>query len=185
MLNAMLCCSAGSGLGLVSSRIDQRVCPLGKVGGQALNTAAKDDHVWQAVVGLSVLAATRPVPPRVNVRSSNPDPPRQRATSACQDQSSFFRGVWVLARAPASRRSAAVAAPSSRGRTSRGARPPEPTRLMSTIFEWFYAVPPITRSYVTAAILVTASCSLELISPFSLYFNLRLVCFKLQVWRLL
>jgi len=56
---------------------------------------------------------------------------------------------------------------------------------MSTIFEWFYAVPPITRSYVTAAILVTASCSLELISPFSLYFNLRLVCFKLQVWRLL
>jgi Derlin-2/3 len=50
--------------------------------------------------------------------------------------------------------------------------------------EWFFAVPPITRSYVTGAIVVTASCSLDLVSPFSLYFNLRLVMVKLQVWRL-
>jgi len=50
--------------------------------------------------------------------------------------------------------------------------------------EWFFAVPPITRTYVTGAILVTASCSLELVSPFSLYFNMRLVFLKLQLWRL-
>ena len=50
--------------------------------------------------------------------------------------------------------------------------------------EWFYAVPPITRSYVTCAILITALCSLELVSPFSLYFNLNLVFFKFQLWRL-
>eukprot|EP00322_Chrysochromulina_rotalis_P019521 CAMPEP_0115880350 /NCGR_PEP_ID=MMETSP0287-20121206/27824_1 /TAXON_ID=412157 /ORGANISM="Chrysochromulina rotalis, Strain UIO044" /LENGTH=203 /DNA_ID=CAMNT_0003336155 /DNA_START=138 /DNA_END=749 /DNA_ORIENTATION=- len=31
---------------------------------------------------------------------------------------------------------------------------------------------------------VTALCSLELVSPFSLYFNLRLVCFKWELWRL-
>ena len=48
----------------------------------------------------------------------------------------------------------------------------------------FLSVPPITRSYVAGAILVTASCSLELVSPFSLYFNLRLVFFKWQLWRL-
>ena len=50
--------------------------------------------------------------------------------------------------------------------------------------EWFFSVPLITRTYVTGAIVVTASCSLELVSPFSLYFNLKLVLFKLQVWRL-
>ena len=45
-------------------------------------------------------------------------------------------------------------------------------------------MPPITRTYVTGAALVTGLCSLELVSPFSLYFNLNLVVFKLQVWRL-
>lgn len=49
--------------------------------------------------------------------------------------------------------------------------------------EWFYAVPPITRAYVSVAIGVTALCALEVISPFSLYFNLKLVVFQLQLWR--
>ena len=53
-----------------------------------------------------------------------------------------------------------------------------------SLLDRFYSVPPITRSYVTGAIVVTASCSLELVSPFSLYFNLKLILFKLQVWRL-
>ena len=52
------------------------------------------------------------------------------------------------------------------------------------VLDWFYAVPIVTRTYVTGAILVTASCSLDLVSPFSLYFNLFLVVTKLQVWRL-
>jgi len=46
------------------------------------------------------------------------------------------------------------------------------------------AVPPITRCYLLGAIIVTASCSLELVSPFALYFNLRLVVFQGQLWRL-
>ena len=53
-----------------------------------------------------------------------------------------------------------------------------------SLLDRFYSVPPITRSYVTGAIVVTASCSLELVSPFSLYFNLKLIVFKLQLWRL-
>ena len=50
--------------------------------------------------------------------------------------------------------------------------------------DWYFEVPPVTRSYVTGAIIVTASCSLDLISPFSLFFNLNLVFTKLQLWRL-
>ena len=46
-------------------------------------------------------------------------------------------------------------------------------------------MPPITRAYVTAAFFVTALCSLELVSPFSLYFSLKLVVFKLEVWRVI
>ena len=63
------------------------------------------------------------------------------------------------------------------------AHPPAP-RAPLPLQEWYYAVPPITRAYVTGAIVVTGSCTLELVSPFSLYFNLRLVFVKLQLWRL-
>jgi len=49
----------------------------------------------------------------------------------------------------------------------------------------YLAVPPVTRAYITGAVLVTASCSLELVSPFSLYFNFRLIFFKCQLWRLI
>lgn len=45
-------------------------------------------------------------------------------------------------------------------------------------------MPPVTRAYVSGAFIVTASCSLDLVSPFSLYFNLNLVFQKAQVWRL-
>ena len=47
------------------------------------------------------------------------------------------------------------------------------------------SLPPITTMYIASAVAITASCSLDLISPFSLYFNIRLVCFKWQIWRLL
>ena len=41
-------------------------------------------------------------------------------------------------------------------------------------------VPLITRVYLTSSMLTTAACSLELVSPFSLFFNMRLVFVKLQ-----
>ena len=50
--------------------------------------------------------------------------------------------------------------------------------------QWFYEVPPVTRTYIASAMVVTASCSLELVSPFSLYFNVNLIVTKLQLWRL-
>ncbi|EOD27077.1 hypothetical protein EMIHUDRAFT_56200, partial [Emiliania huxleyi CCMP1516] len=55
--------------------------------------------------------------------------------------------------------------------------------------EWYYEMPLVTRVYLTASIVTTGSCALELVSPFSLYFNFNLVVFKFQaatqqVWRL-
>lgn len=44
-------------------------------------------------------------------------------------------------------------------------------------------IPLISRLYLTGAFLTTAACAVELISPFSLYFNWDLV-FQGQVWRL-
>jgi Derlin-2/3 len=44
-------------------------------------------------------------------------------------------------------------------------------------------IPLISRLYLTGAFLTTAACAVDIISPFSLYFNWDLV-FQGQVWRL-
>lgn len=59
-------------------------------------------------------------------------------------------------------------------------------------------LPVITRSYVTLSVLTTAGCALEvhatampwklavqIITPFSVYFNTKLIFQQLQIWRLL
>ena len=51
---------------------------------------------------------------------------------------------------------------------------------MATLQDWYMEVPLITRVYLTSSMLTTAACSLELVSPFSLFFNVRLVFVKLQ-----
>jgi len=51
-------------------------------------------------------------------------------------------------------------------------------------FGWYHEIPVITRVYLTASVVTTAACALELVSPFSLYFNAGLVFYKFQVWRL-
>ena len=56
---------------------------------------------------------------------------------------------------------------------------------MGSFLEWYLEVPVVTRFYMTSSVLTTAACSLELLSPFSLYFNFHLVFMKLQLWRLL
>lgn len=55
---------------------------------------------------------------------------------------------------------------------------------MVSIEEWYKQMPVITRSYLTLAFVTTALCALEIISPFSVYFNARLIFRKLQLWRL-
>jgi len=56
---------------------------------------------------------------------------------------------------------------------------------MSSIwYDWYLEIPLITRVYLTASVVTTAACALELISPFSLYFNAGLILYKFQIWRL-
>ncbi|GLC36750.1 hypothetical protein PLESTB_000786800 [Pleodorina starrii] len=52
------------------------------------------------------------------------------------------------------------------------------------IEEWYKSLPIVTRTYVTMAFLTTAGCALEIITPFNVYFNAKLVFKKLQLWRL-
>jgi len=46
------------------------------------------------------------------------------------------------------------------------------------------AVPPVTRAYLSLCFLTTAGCALDVISPFSVYFNSSLILYRLQLWRL-
>ena len=51
---------------------------------------------------------------------------------------------------------------------------------MATLQDWYLEIPPVTRVYLTGSVLITVGCSLELISPFTLYFNVQLIFFKWQ-----
>eukprot|EP00271_Cylindrocystis_brebissonii_P020769 TRINITY_DN703_c1_g3_i1.p1 TRINITY_DN703_c1_g3~~TRINITY_DN703_c1_g3_i1.p1 ORF type:complete len:235 (+),score=32.65 TRINITY_DN703_c1_g3_i1:235-939(+) len=56
--------------------------------------------------------------------------------------------------------------------------------MAQNIEDWYKQMPIITRSYLTLSFLTTAGCALEVISPFSVYFNARLIYQKFQLWRL-
>jgi Derlin-2/3 len=53
-----------------------------------------------------------------------------------------------------------------------------------TLEQWYRQMPIVTRSYLTLSFLTTAGCALELISPFSVYYNSHLIFRKYQLWRL-
>lgn len=55
---------------------------------------------------------------------------------------------------------------------------------MASFEDWYKEIPVVTRTYLTLSFVTTGACALDLISPYSLYFNLKLVFFKFQVWRL-
>ena len=56
---------------------------------------------------------------------------------------------------------------------------------MEQVDLFFTQVPPVTRVYLVSATVLMALCTLEVISPFSLYMNWQLVFAHGQVWRLL
>jgi Derlin-2/3 len=45
-------------------------------------------------------------------------------------------------------------------------------------------IPVISRVYLTGAFLTTAACAVDIVTPFSLYFNWDLIVQHGQVWRL-
>ncbi|CAI5722699.1 unnamed protein product [Hyaloperonospora brassicae] len=55
---------------------------------------------------------------------------------------------------------------------------------MNDPLEWYYDIPVVSRLYLTGSVLTTTACALDLVSPFSLYFNFQLIFLKGQVWRL-
>ncbi|KAL0353245.1 UNVERIFIED_CONTAM: Derlin-2.2 [Sesamum angustifolium] len=57
--------------------------------------------------------------------------------------------------------------------------------MAQAVEEWYKQMPIITRSYLTAAIVTTIGCSLDIISPYDLYLNPRLVVKHYQVWRII
>jgi len=52
------------------------------------------------------------------------------------------------------------------------------------VMSWYMEIPLISRLYLTGAFLTTALCAVDIVSPFSLYFNWDLVFSQGQVWRL-
>ncbi|KAL6990799.1 hypothetical protein U1Q18_008921 [Sarracenia purpurea var. burkii] len=57
--------------------------------------------------------------------------------------------------------------------------------MAQAVEEWYKQMPIITRSYLTAAIVTTIGCSLDIISPYNLYLNPKLVIKHYQFWRLI
>jgi Derlin-2/3 len=59
------------------------------------------------------------------------------------------------------------------------------SRPFSLLVRYRYMeIPVVSRVYLTGAFLTTAACAVDLISPFSLYFNWDLVFSQGQIWRL-
>jgi hypothetical protein len=56
---------------------------------------------------------------------------------------------------------------------------------MNDPLEWYFDIPVISRTYLTASFVTTAACALDLVSPFSLYYNFNLIFRNGEVWRLL
>lgn len=53
-----------------------------------------------------------------------------------------------------------------------------------SIEDWYNQIPVITRVYLTCAVATTLLCALEIVSPFSLYFNWNAIVYKFEAWRL-
>ena len=72
----------------------------------------------------------------------------------------------------------------ARVRAEDSRRATSPGEMPMTLEQWYRQMPVVTRSYLTLSFLTTAGCALELISPFSVYYNSHLIFKKGQLWRL-
>lgn len=57
--------------------------------------------------------------------------------------------------------------------------------MAQAVEEWYKQMPVITRWYLTAAVVTSIGCSLDIISPHNLYLNPILVVKQYQLWRLI
>eukprot|EP00262_Sarcandra_glabra_P010759 TRINITY_DN26181_c0_g1_i1.p1 TRINITY_DN26181_c0_g1~~TRINITY_DN26181_c0_g1_i1.p1 ORF type:complete len:272 (-),score=17.97 TRINITY_DN26181_c0_g1_i1:214-948(-) len=57
--------------------------------------------------------------------------------------------------------------------------------MAQAIEEWYKQMPVITRSYLTASIITSVGCSLEIITPYNLYLNPKLIVQQCELWRLI
>lgn len=55
---------------------------------------------------------------------------------------------------------------------------------MALVEEWWRTIPPITRTYVTLAVVTTGAVALDVVSPYKLYLNWDLVIRYGNVWRM-
>lgn len=55
---------------------------------------------------------------------------------------------------------------------------------MVSFEDWYKQIPIVTRGYLTLAVVTTLLCALDVVSPFSLYFNWTAIVYKYEVWRL-
>lgn len=53
------------------------------------------------------------------------------------------------------------------------------------LMSWYMEIPVVSRLYLTGAFLTTTACAVDLVTPFSLYFNWDLIFTQGQVWRLI
>mmetsp|Transcript_7022 Transcript_7022/g.22809 ORF Transcript_7022/g.22809 Transcript_7022/m.22809 type:complete len:247 (-) Transcript_7022:197-937(-) len=56
--------------------------------------------------------------------------------------------------------------------------------MVADPWTWYTEIPPVSRLYLTASFLTTAACALDLVSPFSLYYDFSLIFRKGEAWRL-
>ena len=54
---------------------------------------------------------------------------------------------------------------------------------MAQVEEWWMSIPPITRTYVSLAVVTTAAVALDVVTPYKLYLNWDLVVRHAHVWR--
>jgi Derlin-2/3 len=54
---------------------------------------------------------------------------------------------------------------------------------MGDLLAFYWDLPPVTRAYLTGATALTVACSMDIVSPFQLYFNARQVA-RGELWRL-
>ncbi|CAG9461720.1 unnamed protein product [Pedinophyceae sp. YPF-701] len=55
----------------------------------------------------------------------------------------------------------------------------------NSLLQWYREIPVVTRTYLTMAFVVTAACSLDILTPYRLYYSTRAVFKRHEYWRLI